>query len=139
MQNQIESENLIPELVKKVSYIVEDTYRRQIFEIEYLSKQGCLQLYVDSKYILNIFEILLLYHKNPELDNSNTQKKLQTEENIQDHKQNNNEVPVGNEIVSLNNALFMIISNTSIESSSNNNLLEWYNSLKQKIKNTVQE
>ncbi|KAL5368305.1 hypothetical protein CPHLJ_6g4250 [Cryptosporidium parvum] len=139
MQNQIESENLIPELVKKVSYIVEDTYRRQIFEIEYLSKQGCLQLYVDSKYILNIFEILLLYHKNPELDNSNTQKKLQSEEIIQDHKQNNNEVPVGNEIVSLNNALFMIISNTTIESSSNNNLLEWYNSLKQKIKNTVQE
>ncbi|KAH8582299.1 uncharacterized protein ELE39_003620 [Cryptosporidium sp. chipmunk genotype I] len=139
MQSQIESENLIPELVKKVSYIVEDTYRRQIFEIECLSKQGCLQLYVDSKYILSIFEILLLYHKSPEFVDSNTQNKLQIEDNVQDHKNYNNEVSVGNEILSLNNALFMIISNISIESSLNNNLVEWYNSLKQKIKNIGQE
>ncbi|OII73344.1 uncharacterized protein cubi_02556 [Cryptosporidium ubiquitum] len=137
IQSQIESENLIPELVKKVSYIVEDTYRRQIFEIEYLSMQGCLQLYVDSKYILNIFEILLLYHKSPESDDS--QKKLQVENGNQYHEEYNIEVSGGNDIVPLNSALLMIISNTCLESSSNKSVVNWYNSLKQKINNTEQK
>lgn len=131
MQSQIESENLIPVLVKKVSKIVQDTYRRQIFEIEYLSKQGCLQLYVDSKYVLNIFEILLLYHKSPEPGDDSPNPQDQVRQPPNSDKSGGN-----NDIASLNKALLMIISNSNLDTSSNKNLVEWYTSLIQKITTT---
>ncbi|KAJ1606883.1 hypothetical protein OJ252_3036 [Cryptosporidium canis] len=123
MQSLIESENLIPVLVKKVSHIVEDTYRRQIIEIEHLSRQGCLQLYVDSKYILNIFEILLLYHKGPEPGDSNIADKQQDAEACEE-----------NDIMSLNQALLMIISDSPVTASSRKGLTDWHSSLRQKLK-----
>lgn len=126
MQSKMESENLIPVIVKKVSKIVEDTYRRQIFEIEHLSKQGCLQLYVDSKYILNIFEILLLYHKSPDPGDDSS--------NAQDHEKQPSTEPSeeNDDIESLNRALLMIISNSSPDPQSNKNLVDWHTSLRQK-------
>ncbi|KAH8738610.1 hypothetical protein FG386_000605 [Cryptosporidium ryanae] len=60
--------NLIPKIIEKVSVIVFDSIKRQIIDIEEIETFGYINLFVDVKYLISIFDILVLY--NNEFDDS---------------------------------------------------------------------
>ncbi|KAK6589090.1 hypothetical protein RS030_233553 [Cryptosporidium xiaoi] len=67
--------NLIKKIIENVSVIVFDAIKRQIIDIEEMETFGYISLFVDVKYLISIFDILILYNNEFD-DDRNPSKEL---------------------------------------------------------------